>query len=264
MGRSHGRGWKLGTALVGVLLLVATGCSKSSDSQTPLTTIFVQQFKYPRCADNPPRRCQPALVPEQGILPDHARDDPDGACLQDKPRRMSSTARRRTAPTTEDNWLHIGGDFGAVDTGASIVECAQPARRVPTRSRAGRRGRRAAATDGPPHASIGHGRSRSRCRERSDREELLGSTPRRRLRGSRSRWRLAAAVLSGCAQQRHLAASRTTSTTLYLVIMLSRRARLHRRRRACSSGASFGTASATTTPPPQTVGGIAVARRSSS
>ena len=45
MGRSHGRWTKLATALAGVLLLVASACSKSSDS-TPLTTIFVQQFKY--------------------------------------------------------------------------------------------------------------------------------------------------------------------------------------------------------------------------
>ena len=29
---------------------------------------------------------------------------------------------KANGPSSEDNWLHIGGDFGAADTGAGIVE----------------------------------------------------------------------------------------------------------------------------------------------
>jgi hypothetical protein len=57
-------------------------------------------------------------------------------------------------PDDEDNWLHIGGDFGAVDTGAGIVEWLN----LPPGTYAfacWQTGTQSGGTDGPPHASIG-------------------------------------------------------------------------------------------------------------
>jgi hypothetical protein len=57
-------------------------------------------------------------------------------------------------PDSEDEWLHIGGDFGAVDTGAGIVELIY----LPAGNYAvacWQTGRPNGSENGPPHAAIG-------------------------------------------------------------------------------------------------------------
>lgn len=57
-------------------------------------------------------------------------------------------------PSSEDEWLHIGGDFGSVDTGASIVETLD----LPPGNYAiacWQTGTQTGGANGPPHAAKG-------------------------------------------------------------------------------------------------------------
>ena len=63
---------------------------------------------------------------------------------------------KANGPSDEDNWLHIGGDFGAVDTGAGIVETLN----LPPGNYAfacWQTGTTSGGDNGPPHAAQGHG-----------------------------------------------------------------------------------------------------------
>ncbi|MGZ6544208.1 MAG: hypothetical protein ACXVEI_02720 [Actinomycetota bacterium] len=61
---------------------------------------------------------------------------------------------KANGPSDEDNWLHIGGDFGAVDTGAGIIVILN----LPPGTYAfacWQTGTQSGGDNGPPHASIG-------------------------------------------------------------------------------------------------------------
>ena len=61
---------------------------------------------------------------------------------------------KANGPDDEDNWLHIGGDFGAADTGAGVVEWLD----LPPGNYAfacWQTGTQSGGEDGPPHASLG-------------------------------------------------------------------------------------------------------------
>jgi hypothetical protein len=61
---------------------------------------------------------------------------------------------RTNGTASEDEWLHIGGDFGAVDTGASIVETLY----LPPGNYAfacWQTGTQSGGDNGPPHAAKG-------------------------------------------------------------------------------------------------------------
>ena len=74
---------------------------------------------------------------------------PDGKTAQD----VQADAKSK-GPDSEDEWLHIGGDFGAADTGASVVETLY----LPPGKYAiacWQTGTPTGGENGPPHASIG-------------------------------------------------------------------------------------------------------------
>lgn len=153
MGRSYGRWTKLATALAGMLLLVATACSKSSDNSTTLTTIFVQQFKYHGVPATLPSGVNQLLFQNKESFPITHEMIPialgSGQTAQD----VIDGAKANGA-ADEDNWLHIGGDFGAVDTGAGIVEWLN----LPPGNYAfacWQTGTQSGGDNGPPHASLG-------------------------------------------------------------------------------------------------------------
>ncbi len=153
MGRSFGRWTKLATALACMLLLVATACSKSSDNSTTLTTIFVQQFKYHGVPATLPSGVNQLLFQNKESFPITHEMIPialgSGQTAQD----VIDGAKANGA-SDEDNWLHIGGDFGSVDTGAGIVEWLN----LPPGNYAfacWQTGTQSGGTDGPPHASLG-------------------------------------------------------------------------------------------------------------
>ncbi len=136
-----------------MLLLVASACSKSSDSQTPLTTIFVQQFKYHGVPTTLPAGVNQLLFQNKESFPITHEMIPIALASGQTAQDVIDGAKAN-GPDDEDNWLHIGGDFGAVDTGAGIVEWLN----LPPGTYAfacWQTGTQSGGTDGPPHASIG-------------------------------------------------------------------------------------------------------------
>jgi hypothetical protein len=140
-------------ALSGVLLLVASACSKSKDETTPITTIFVQAFKYHGVPSSVASGVNEFLFQnKESFTITHEMIPialPTGKTAQD----VIDDAKAN-GPGSEDSWLHIGGDFGAVDTGAGIVEFLN----LPPGNYAfacWQTGTQSGGEDGPPHASIG-------------------------------------------------------------------------------------------------------------
>ena len=153
MRRSIRGGWKA-VAFVAVVLLMAASCSKSSDNTaTPLTTIFVQQFKYHGVPSTVTAGLNQFLFQNKESFPiTHEMIPialPSGKTAQDV-----IDAAKATGPDSEAEWLHIGGDFGPADTGAGVVETLY----LPPGTYAfacWQTGTQSGGTDGPTHASIG-------------------------------------------------------------------------------------------------------------
>jgi hypothetical protein len=153
MGVSHGRWRWVAAALAGVVLLIASSCSKSDDSSTTPTTIFVQKFRYNGVPASVTAGVNTFLFQNRESFPiDHEMIPialPSGSTAQDV-----IDGAKANGPDDEDNWLHIGGDFGAVSTGAGILVTLY----LPPGTYAfacWQTGTQSGGTDGPPHASIG-------------------------------------------------------------------------------------------------------------
>ena len=144
-------------ALVAVIVLVATACSKSTPSSaTPSNTIFVQKFRY---------HGLPASFTGGDFIINFTNREslpithemipialPTGKTAQDV--IDAAKAPGDAGPASEDMWLHIGGDFGPADTGASVVETLY----LPPGTYAfacWQTGTQSGGENGPPHASIG-------------------------------------------------------------------------------------------------------------
>ncbi len=153
--RPMGRWWKL-VFLVPVVVLVSTACSSSSDSSsssTPLTKVFVQKFRY----HGMPTTLSPGLHQflfqnEESFPITHEMIPvalPSGKTVQD----VIADAKAK-GPDSEDEWLHIGGDFGPADTGAGVVETLY----LPPGNYAvacWQTGTTSGGENGPPHAAKG-------------------------------------------------------------------------------------------------------------
>jgi hypothetical protein len=133
------------TALVAVVVLVASGCSKSSSSSDSTTsaptTVFVQKFRYHGMPATLSAGVHTFLFENKESFPiTHEMIPvavPSGQTAQDV-----IDAAKSKGPSSEDEWLHIGGDFGPADTGASVVETLY----LPPGTY---------AINGPPHAAKG-------------------------------------------------------------------------------------------------------------
>jgi hypothetical protein len=156
MTRSIRGGWKVPVVVAGVMM-VASACSNSSSSSasgsTPITTIFVQNFRYNGVPATVSSGVQQFLFENKESFPiTHEMIPvalPSGKTAQD----VQSEAQTKGAKS-EDEWLHIGGDFGAVDTGASIVETLY----LPPGTYAfacWQTGTQSGGENGPPHAAKG-------------------------------------------------------------------------------------------------------------
>src|SRR5438093_6139020 len=116
------RAARAAVAVAAVLALVSTACSKSSSSgTTPITTVFVQKFRYHGMPATLSSGVHQFLFENKESFPiTHEMIPvalPSGKTSQD----VISEANSK-GPDSEDEWLHIGGAFGSVDTGAGIVE----------------------------------------------------------------------------------------------------------------------------------------------
>jgi hypothetical protein len=155
MVRPLGRWWKVGF-LVPVVVLVATACSNSSDnssSATPLTKVFVQKFRYHGMPTTLPAGLHQFLFQNEESFPiTHEMIPvalPSGKTVQD----VIAEAKAK-GPDSEDEWLHIGGDFGPADTGAGVVETLY----LPPGNYAvacWQTGTPSGGDNGPPHAAKG-------------------------------------------------------------------------------------------------------------
>jgi hypothetical protein len=147
------------SALLFVVILVASACSKSDDNSssggaiTPTATIFVQNFQYNNVPASFPSGIVTLLFQNKESFPiTHEMIPialPAGKTAQD----VINGAKSNGA-SDEDNWLHIGGDFGAADTGAGVVEILN----LPPGNYAfacWQTGTQSGGENGPPHASLG-------------------------------------------------------------------------------------------------------------
>jgi hypothetical protein len=153
------RRWSRLTALLFVVVLVASACSKSDDNSgsggalTPTATIFVQNFQYHDVPASIPSGIVTLLFQNKESFPiTHEMIPialPAGKTAQDV-----IQGAKTNGPDDEDAWLHIGGDFGAVDTGANLVEILN----LPPGNYAfacWQTGTQSGGENGPPHASLG-------------------------------------------------------------------------------------------------------------
>ncbi len=145
--------WRV-LAFAAAVALVATACSSNeSSSLTPTATVIVQKFRY----SGMPTSLKSGVVQFQfenresfpithEMIPVAL---PPGKTAQDV-----QAAAKATGPDSEDEWLHIGGDFGPADTGASVYETLY----LPAGNYAiacWQTGKPNGETNGPPHAAIG-------------------------------------------------------------------------------------------------------------
>jgi len=153
MGRSIRFGGKL-AALFGVVALVASACSKSSTTpSTPSNTIFVQNFRYHGMPTTMSSGIHQFVFENKESFPiTHEMipvELPSGKTSKD----VTADAQSK-GPDSEDEWLHIGGDFGPADTGASVVETLY----LPPGTYAvacWQTGTQSGGENGPPHAAKG-------------------------------------------------------------------------------------------------------------
>jgi hypothetical protein len=143
-------------AVVTLVVLAAPACSNdssSSGSGPQLTTIFVQKFRYHGMPTTMSSGLHEFLFENKESFPiTHEMIPvslPSGKTAED----ITAEAKAK-GPASEDEWLHIGGDFGAVDTGAGIVELIY----LPAGNYAvacWQTGKPNGQENGPPHAAIG-------------------------------------------------------------------------------------------------------------
>jgi hypothetical protein len=144
-------------ALVAVVVFVATGCSNDSSaasSDTPTATIFVQNFKYSGVPSTLPSGVIVQLLfqNKESFPIDHEMIPvalPSGKTAQDVIDDANSAG-----PESEDEWLHIGGDFGAITSGAGLIETLV----LPPGSyvfACWQTGTQSGSENGPPHAAKG-------------------------------------------------------------------------------------------------------------
>jgi len=144
-------------ALASVLALVfLTSCSSndttSSGTAAP-TTVFVQNFRYHGMPTTLTAGVHQFLFENKESFPiTHEMIPvqlPAGKTAQD----VINDAKT-SGPDSEDEWLHIGGDFGPADTGASVVETLY----LPPGNYAiacWQTGTQSGGDNGPPHAAKG-------------------------------------------------------------------------------------------------------------
>ena len=144
-------------AVATLVVLAAPACSNkpssSSTSGPTLTTIFVQKFRYHGMPATMTAGLHEFLFENRESFPiTHEMIPvalPSGKTADD----VQADAKSK-GPDSEDEWLHIGGDFGTVDTGAGLVELIYlPAGHYAVAC--WQTGKPDGSTNGPPHASIG-------------------------------------------------------------------------------------------------------------
>jgi hypothetical protein len=137
--------------------LAVPSCSSNSSGESSsgpaLQTIFVQKFRYHGMPATMSSGLHEFLFQNKESFPITHEMIPVALPSGKTPEDITAEAKAK-GPESEDEWLHIGGDFGAVDTGAGIVELVY----LPAGNYAvacWQTGRPNGSENGPPHAAIG-------------------------------------------------------------------------------------------------------------
>jgi hypothetical protein len=148
-------------ALAAVLALLSASCSKGRDSTSgstssapKLISVYVQKFRY---------HGMPATL-KSGYTQFYFTNKESFPIVHEmipvalpsgKTAADIQTDAKANGPDSEDNWLHIGGDFGSVDTGAGIIETLYlpPGNYAIACWQTGKAN--GAPGDGPPHVALG-------------------------------------------------------------------------------------------------------------
>ncbi|HEY1332473.1 MAG TPA: hypothetical protein VGH10_13505 [Actinomycetota bacterium] len=115
----------VGVAVVSAVMLMATGCSKGRTTNTAATPnliqVFVQQFRYHGMPATLSAGYHQIVFKNNESFPITHEMIPIALPAGKTAADIAADAKAK-GPDSEDDWLHIAGDFGSVDTGASIVE----------------------------------------------------------------------------------------------------------------------------------------------
>src|SRR5436305_1526681 len=146
-----GRSLPLVFTVVAMVGLMTTACSKSSS--TELTTVFVQKFRYHGMPATLSAGLHQILFQNKESFPITHEMIPIALPAGKTAADVQADAKAK-GPSSEAEWLHIGGDFGTADTGAGVVETLYlpPGRYAIA---CWQTGTPTGGTNGPPHASIG-------------------------------------------------------------------------------------------------------------
>ncbi len=108
--------------LVVALVLVGSACSKGrTTSSTALTNVFVQKFRFHGMPSTMKSGLHQILFQNKESFPITHEMIPIALPAGKTGQDVIAEAKSK-GPDSEDEWLHIGGDFGAADTGAGVVE----------------------------------------------------------------------------------------------------------------------------------------------
>jgi hypothetical protein len=114
-------------AVAAVLALMSTSCSKGRSSTTvvsskpKLTTVYVQKFRFHDLPATLPSGYTQFYFQNKESFPITHEMIPI-ALPAGKTAADVQAEAKSNGPESEDEWLHIGGDMGAIDTGAGIIE----------------------------------------------------------------------------------------------------------------------------------------------
>ena len=148
--------WRTLVVFASVLALLGPACAKSrtsGGSAIPLTKVFVQKFRYHGMPTRLSAGLHQILFQNEESFPITHEMIPVALPSGKTAKDVQDDAKAK-GPSSEDEWLHIGGDFGTADTGAGVVETLY----LPPGNYAiacWQTGRPNGKENGPPHASIG-------------------------------------------------------------------------------------------------------------
>src|SRR5262245_59670567 len=116
-------------AVVAALALVSVSCSKGRDTTTTTTaaaaptlhTVYVQKFRYHGVPSTLKAGFTQFYFQNKESFPIVHEMIPVALPAGKSATDVQAEAKAN-GPDSEDEWLHIGGDFGAIDTGAGLIE----------------------------------------------------------------------------------------------------------------------------------------------
>jgi hypothetical protein len=148
-------------ALAAALALVSVSCSKGRDTNSGSTssaptlhTIFVQKFRFNGVPTTLKSGYTQFYFQNKESFPITHEMIPIALPAGKSATDVQAEAKAK-GPSSEDEWLHIGGDMGAVDTGAGIIETLYlpPGNYAVACWQTGKAN--GAAGEGAPHAALG-------------------------------------------------------------------------------------------------------------